>query len=416
MRKSFFNRIRKEFERSPATSSRLIVILLGMGGAGKTQLALEYCRSVKVSGTHRAVFWLDASSQNALYRAYETIAGRLFPERVINDPLTAVTLVRDTLSHWSEPWLMVFDNLDNPSDLQGIPNFFPDGGIGSILITSRYVGSQELGRSIELDRMEKEEGLQLLLPSSGTDREELLAAEQILKQLGYLPLAIDQARAYISRRQLRLGAFINEYERRKKSLMKETPVFWQYRRMLPGIEEHTSLSLFTTWEMSLRLLGAQDGHPAGLQEVLTLFSLFNAVSISEKLFISDNNDANLTTSPASIFYDDGQWNHDKFEDAVVQMQELSLLQFSHRNGNEIVVSLHSMVSEWLWMRLEKDRQSAVLAVAVSHLECYLDPEPHLDHQSRQEALSHIDTIWRIIDSSAQGGHFLQASHIFGDFC
>jgi hypothetical protein len=92
------------------------------------------------------------------------------------------------------------------------------------MVISRYTGSQELGRSINIDLMEKEEGLQLLLPSSQTGGGDLHATEEILTQLGYLPLAIDQARAYISRRQLGLGAFMNEYERRKKNLMKETPV------------------------------------------------------------------------------------------------------------------------------------------------------------------------------------------------
>ena len=159
VRKALLKRLRESFERSKTTSSRIIVVLLAMGGAGKTQLALEYCRSVKDSGTHRAIFWLDASSRNALYRGFETIARDLLPERVIGDPHTALTLVKDVLSSWNEPWLMVFDGLDNPSDLDDILSFFPDSPSGSILLTSRHAGSQMLGQSIELDRMEKEEAL-----------------------------------------------------------------------------------------------------------------------------------------------------------------------------------------------------------------------------------------------------------------
>jgi len=103
--------------------------------------------------------------------------------------------------------------------------------------------------------MEKDEGLQLLLRSSGGDTDELEAAEEILSLLGNLPLAIDQARAYISKRQLGLRAFVREYETRKQSVMQETPQHWPYQRMLPGKEKETSLSLLTTWEMSLPLLG-----------------------------------------------------------------------------------------------------------------------------------------------------------------
>jgi hypothetical protein len=209
--------------------------------------------------------------------------------------------------------------------------------------------------------MEKEEGLQLLLRSSGGDTDELDAAEEILSLLGNLPLAIDQARAYISKRQLGLRAFVTEYERRKQSVMQETPQFWQYRRMLPGKEKETSLSLLTTWEMSLQLLGVGE-QAAELEKVITLFAFFNPVNIGERLFSNDADDDNLTTSPMSIFKDDGHWNHLKFEDAIVKMQELSLLQFSHCNESEITVSLHSMVSEWLRMRLDKSSQPPFLTL------------------------------------------------------
>jgi len=201
----------------------------------------------------------------------EAAAKQLLPDRVFNSPDAAVALVNDTLSCWSERWLLVFDNLDNPEDFPGILNFVPAGHCGSILITSRHAGSKELGQSVELDRMEKTEGLQLLLCSSGVDTDELDAAEQILSLLGYLPLAIDQARAYISKRQLRLRAFVTEYERRKQSVMQETPQFWQYRRILPDKEKETSLSLLTTWEMSLQLLGVGE-HAAELEGVITLFA------------------------------------------------------------------------------------------------------------------------------------------------
>lgn len=50
------------------------VVLLGMGGHGKTQLAFEYCRVLKSSETHQRVFWIDASSPNTVARGFETIA------------------------------------------------------------------------------------------------------------------------------------------------------------------------------------------------------------------------------------------------------------------------------------------------------------------------------------------------------
>src|SRR5260221_558986 len=117
----------------------------------------------------------------------------------------------------------------------------------------------------------------------------------------------------------------------------------------------------------------------------------------------------------TIFKDDGHWNHLKFEDAVVKMQELSLLQFSHNNESEIAVSLHSMVSEWLRMRLDKSSQHTFLNAAVSHLICHLDSIGDSDHRTRQEGQAHLDTIWGEVESLNLGDQFLEAHLTFGNF-
>ena len=79
---------------------------------------------------------------------------------------------------------------------------------------------------------------------------DLVAVEKILSRLEYLPLAIDLIRVYISKQQLRLVDFEEEYERRERKFMKETPRVWQYRRALPGNRE-MPLNLLTTWEPPL---------------------------------------------------------------------------------------------------------------------------------------------------------------------
>jgi len=78
-----------------------------MGGAGKTQLSLEYCLRMKDERRFRAIFWLDASSRNALYGSMETAAKQLLPDRVLDNPEAAVILVKEVLSSWSERRLVV---------------------------------------------------------------------------------------------------------------------------------------------------------------------------------------------------------------------------------------------------------------------------------------------------------------------
>ena len=192
-----------------------MVVLLGVGGTGKTQLSLKYCRQMKENRRFRGIFWLDASSRNALESSMLSICQQLSPGRIVDNPRAGVKLVRTTLSNWSNPWLLVFDNFDNPIDIPDIIHFFPDNGCGSILITSRSAASRELGEVIELDRMEKDEGLELLLRSSQVDSKDVDVVEKILGHSEYLPLAIDQIRANTLSQRLRLVDFHDQYERRK---------------------------------------------------------------------------------------------------------------------------------------------------------------------------------------------------------
>src|ERR1700733_11955252 len=78
-RKTLLTHLVGLFDHSTITSSPLIVVLIGMGGAGKTQLALEYCRYLKDLKPHQAIFWLNASSHNALYQGMGSIAKKLLP-------------------------------------------------------------------------------------------------------------------------------------------------------------------------------------------------------------------------------------------------------------------------------------------------------------------------------------------------
>lgn len=94
-----------------------------------------------------------------------------------------VDLVRTTLSNWNTPWLLVFDSLDNLDEFPDITQFFPDSNCGRILITSRSASSKELGEVIQLDQLEKDEGLELLFHSSQADHNDAAVVEKILTRL-----------------------------------------------------------------------------------------------------------------------------------------------------------------------------------------------------------------------------------------
>src|SRR5258708_10949642 len=120
LRDTLYARLQKLFDCVTTTSTPLIVVLIGMGGAGKTQLGLEYCRRMKASRRLEAKFWVDASSRNMLCSSMETAAKQLLPDRVFDNADAAVASVKDVLSRWIDRWLLGFNNLDNPEDFQWI--------------------------------------------------------------------------------------------------------------------------------------------------------------------------------------------------------------------------------------------------------------------------------------------------------
>ena len=124
----------------------------------------------------------------------------------------------------------VFDNLDNLEDIPDVMQFFPNRSSGCILITSRSASSKDLGDVIEVERMEKDEGLELLLsgPQAVTDD---VAAERILARLDYLPLAIALVRAYVSKQKLSLVDFEEGYEDGNR-------ISWQKHHVYGNIVAH----------------------------------------------------------------------------------------------------------------------------------------------------------------------------------
>ena len=142
-------------------------VLLGMGGAGKTQLALEVCRQAEQSNKFGAVIWVDASSPNSVIRSYKTIAQKILKHQSHNlDDEDAIRLqVQDALRDLDGQWFMVLDNYDNPRAFQGhsIRDYLPSGRNGRILFTSRHQDSARLGHKIDASIMTENESLELLL-------------------------------------------------------------------------------------------------------------------------------------------------------------------------------------------------------------------------------------------------------------
>jgi tetratricopeptide (TPR) repeat protein len=198
----------------------------GLGGIGKTQLAIEY--AYRFREQYRFVLWASADTRENLVQEYVAIARLLqVPEQHLQDQLQIVEAVKRWLREQRQ-WLLILDNAD---DLGIIRDFLPETHTGRILLTTRAQAMGRLARRIELDRMEQAESTLFLLRRAG-----ILVADEplnkasardqanalvIVQEMDGLPLALDQAGAYIEETGCGLAGYLTRYQQRRTALLKE---------------------------------------------------------------------------------------------------------------------------------------------------------------------------------------------------
>ena len=172
--------------------------LCGLGGAGKTQTALEYAVRYRADYPD-GVFWAGAETVSALISGYAAIAAALhLPGAESNDQEQIVESVLAWLDR-TDGWLFILDNVEDRREVQ---RFVPPRARGRLLITSRESVFQELGipRGLDVGDLEDDAAVHFLLTRTGcedADPELRRSAAELARELGNFPLALEQAAAYM---------------------------------------------------------------------------------------------------------------------------------------------------------------------------------------------------------------------------
>ncbi len=194
----------------------------GLGGIGKTQTAVEY--AYRYRERYKAVLWAKADSREALTSDFVAIAGLLdLPQKDAQDQNLAVAAVRRWLEGNTD-WLLILDNADEPKLVKDYLPLYPRS---HIIMTSRGQVFDVLGITspIELDKMQPDEAKQFFLKRTGRtglDPAEIKAIEQVAQELDYLPLALEQAGAYITKIKCGFQHYLSSYRKRGLELLEKT--------------------------------------------------------------------------------------------------------------------------------------------------------------------------------------------------
>ncbi|KAJ7448384.1 hypothetical protein FB451DRAFT_1533061 [Mycena latifolia] len=325
-----------------------IFVLHGLGGAGKTQIALKFIEDSASQFTD--IFLIDASTIGTINTGLQDIATR---KGVGNSSQGAL----QWLESKEAEWLLFFDNADDPKiDLN---HYFPHCSHGNILITSRNPGlSVYAGSHCVVAGMEETDAVDLLLRSSAqhiTDHNRETAT-RIVKVLCHLPLAIIQAGAFISKSG-DLWGYLELYELNRVQLLSERPT---------QSHDNYSWTVYTTWQISFDKLSEQ------AKSLFKLCSFLHYQGISEDIF---KNATKYTLEPCSPSQEElamplqllsqflgpsGVWDPICFLNTTNELQAYSLFNF---DSEKRAFSIHPLVHDWANSTFNKEYHHNMIAIA-----------------------------------------------------
>ena len=231
-RQKILDRIRKTLISGKVAT--LTQVISGLGGVGKTQIALEY--AYRYSSEYEVIWWINAEELETLSSDYVAFARfKDLPGHDIKEKHLQIDLVR----HWysqNKNWLLIFDNAEKPEDLQ---SFLPRVANGHVLITSRNPFWDKVGSSLIIDSWPRKESLQFL--RKRVRQKVRSSLDQLAEILGDFPLALDQAASYINETHIAIPDYLEEFTNCRQGLWKDE---------IPSLDYPETVA--TTWEVSIK--------------------------------------------------------------------------------------------------------------------------------------------------------------------
>ncbi|KAH7072022.1 hypothetical protein BKA63DRAFT_554892 [Paraphoma chrysanthemicola] len=336
--------------RNKKTGRQRIHILRGLGGIGKTQLAVEFARR-----HHRqfsAVFWLDGRSEDSLKQSIASYTSRIPQGQIAETSRKYGTdgsadldaVVRDVLGWLAQSdntaWLLIFDNVDrdyikNSGDTEAydVKRYFSGADHGSVLITTRLAKLEQLGESQEPGKVDQAQA-KAIFETWYKQSYNAALGEQLLGRLDGLPLAIAQAGAYLQESRVSVEAYLRFYDQQWDELMAvgnedDAPLL-----------DYPDRSVWTTWAISYQSIYDKHKFAAHL---LLLWSFLDNKDLWHGLFATSCGKSSVAQRMLSEWIGDAATSELAFSRAMMLLCSYSLVEAVEGSAG---YTTHPVVHQW----------------------------------------------------------------------
>jgi hypothetical protein len=302
----------------------------GLGGVGKTQTAVEY--AYRFASNYEVVWWIRAEEATTLGADYAALAEEIgLLEKDASEQNIIVKGVRRWLGQHGG-WLLVFDNAQGVAD---VVNYLPQGSTGHVIVTSRDPNWQGVASALAVELMERNEAVNFLLKRTKLTDEQ--AASRLAEALGDLPLALEQAGAYIEKTGGSISHYLTLFKTHWKKLLRR------------GARAEATVA--TIWEISFEQVKKES--PAA-QDLLCLCAFLAPDEIPLQVIISKGIQ-HLPGSLATAMKDPMA-----FDDVVASLRQYSLVKVSENR----LLSVHRLVQAVGRARLKQEDMKTWAEIAV----------------------------------------------------
>jgi len=367
-REDLFGRLQSELGAGKTTAITQVQAIYGLGGIGKTRMAVEYAWRALENGQYTAVFFVIAETEASLHTNLAALASPALldlPEQNSAEQPIIVEAVLAELGRRAD-WLMIFDNVDSDEAAGRLhKQVLPRLAGGNVLITSRRSNWPDEVADLSIDKLDEADAAAYLLEKTEGKRsksaDDKALAKEVARKLDGLPVALEQMAAYISRRHIGFGTYLKDFSESRKKVLG-----W------PKGQVNYPTPVLAAWQTTKEHLGPREQGILGMASFLAPEAIPTALFESQPEKVEESTELVLEdTAPAAELK--GAEGEPDVRGLLAELAGWSMINLADED-----FTMHRLVQDSIRLSIPEDRRKAWAKLALELVNQHIPADPQAD--------------------------------------